>query len=244
MTTFFAADLHLMPGDRPAQNRALEALLRRPAPGEALYLLGDTFHCWFERGGRVVGDYDQVLARLGEAVGRGVGLHVLPGNRDFPAGPELTARTGIRCEPESCVVALGTLRVLASHGDRYCTCDYQYQALRRLLLGPVGRWFRCHLPWAVARPIVSFVQTRPKLPLMHTPLGRLDIQTAPVEAALARHAADVAICGHRHLEEVRILSPQRGRARTLYVLPPWLHRHRFLTWRGAGEGFVFVDAAV
>lgn len=81
------ADAHLQPGERPEQNRDLARLLDRAAGEVAeMVLLGDCFHCWFERRGRVVGDYEPVLSLFAGAAERGLRIRHISGNRDFAIG--------------------------------------------------------------------------------------------------------------------------------------------------------------
>ena len=221
MGAVFAADLHLLPGPHPADQAALEHFLfEETAPGDAVYFLGDLFHFWFERGGRHVGDYDAVLDALARASAAGRTLHLVYGNRDFPAGPHLAARTGIRLLGAVYVMPLAGERVVLTHGDLLCTRDVNYRVLRWLLMGPIGRVVRVVTPWPVARRLVAAVQSRPKTPFCHAPGARADLIDAAASALLDAHGADRILCGHRHLGELRPLSGGEC-ARTLHILPTW-----------------------
>ena len=88
MRTAFVADMHLKPGRQPKQNALLRRfLLDLRTPGgqrvDRLVMLGDIFNGWFERGGRVVGDFADILAIFREAVDDGLDIYHICGNRDF-----------------------------------------------------------------------------------------------------------------------------------------------------------------
>lgn len=88
MRTAFVADMHLKPGRQPRQNRQLGdflAGLRSAGEGgaERLVMLGDIFNGWFERNGRIAGDYADILAIFREAVAGGLEIFHICGNRDF-----------------------------------------------------------------------------------------------------------------------------------------------------------------
>lgn len=96
--TLLVADAHLRPGNPPSvpgQNNRLARFLREATPGvERVVLLGDIFHLWFERAGRVAGDYAEALGLFADAAsGRLTGTPVVfehvCGNRDFAVGPAL-----------------------------------------------------------------------------------------------------------------------------------------------------------
>jgi UDP-2,3-diacylglucosamine hydrolase len=224
MRHLLVADLHLLPGEQPAQNRDLAALLARAAGCAGVWFLGDLLNFWWERGERHVGDYDEVLGLLRRAA-ETTPLHHLAGNRDFTAGPRLAAAAGLTCHGAEHCLSVGARRVLLSHGDACCTRDLGYQALRWLLTGPVGRLLRRVAPWGLATRIVGGVQGRKKLPSVHLP-AHCDLQDRAVGRALARREADLYICGHLHREEHRVLERPGRDPATIHLLPAWSDTRR------------------
>ena len=95
--TVFVADMHLRPGHRPGQSAALWRFVSqvRALGAQRLIFLGDTFNFWFERGGRVVGDYDAVLTAFATLAADGVTMDLVSGNRDRLL-PGLLSRAGLR----------------------------------------------------------------------------------------------------------------------------------------------------
>jgi UDP-2,3-diacylglucosamine hydrolase len=220
MRAWFAADLHLLPGPQPDQTARLSAFLARATvSADALYLLGDVFHCWYERGQRHVGDYDEVLLLLRETATR-LPIHFLPGNRDFRAGPRLAALSGVRIHPERLVAEIAGEKVLLTHGDLYCTADLPYRLMRWLLVSAPGRALQRLIPWPLARRLVRTVQERPQSPLPHYWVGAEAIRSRSVVADQARHGVRRTVCGHAHVAETRDLSELDGTG-VLHLVPAW-----------------------
>lgn len=132
---FLISDLHL-DESRPELTDILFRFLRsqaRTAP--ELYLLGDVFEVW-------VGDDDD--AALVDAFAREVkavvdaGTHVffMHGNRDFLVGETFAARCGMTLLSDPVVRRIGGVETLLTHGDRYCTNDTKYMAVRAQLRNP------------------------------------------------------------------------------------------------------------
>lgn len=232
MRYLFVADMHLMPGPRPEQNEALRLLLNSTAASaDAIVFIGDLFHCWFERSGRHVGDYEEVIQLLHETSKRGVALHYIGGNRDFTIGRHLEDITGGTVHGLGWNTIIGGKRLRLVHGDSFCTRDSYFMLLRWLLTGPIGRVAAGLTPWPVADKIVSHIQSRPKLPFCHTPYAEKDLQNSAAAADLAHHDAEVIICGHRHEPDKRFLE-NNGHKGVLHVVPAWLETRQHLEFDG------------
>ncbi len=258
-TTLLLADAHLQPGDRPAQNRRLGRFLDAAAGrAERVVLLGDFFHCWFERRGRVIGDYGEVFAQLKRAADRGLRLHHVTGNRDFAVGAgEGAAESGAWAQSppfsgfyapaglrsRSALLANGVApqgpeyrfeqggrRVLCVHGDQYCTGDRGYRLLRWLTQGLLGRLAMAWGPFWLARLIVTHFQERPFSGGYHFPLPDRGIDWRAACAALAC-GADTLVCGHLHHGGRRplLVGDRQGE---LVIVPPFPVRGEYAALRG------------
>jgi UDP-2,3-diacylglucosamine pyrophosphatase LpxH len=244
--TVLLADAHLRPGPRPAQAERLRRLLLERARGaERLVLLGDTFNCWFERGGRHAGDYADALGLFAEAAEAGLRIHHVSGNRDFvvgPADPESAeaenpawagffgdgpgrgrsalARHGVVPHGERYVFRQDGLRVLALHGDTYCRRDLPYRALRWSVQGPLGRLAGRIVPWTAADRIVRHLQTKSVEAKHRRPPAYRDIVTEAAAPDVAA-GADLVVTGHTHYHDER---PLRAGARSgrLVIVPPFV----------------------
>ncbi|MHC4883610.1 MAG: UDP-2,3-diacylglucosamine diphosphatase [Planctomycetota bacterium] len=221
MRTLFMADMHLLPGEHPQQEAALRGLLAETVvPGDRVVLLGDVFHFWYERGLEHLGEYDSCLRVLREAVKSGIRMEMIWGNRDFTAGPCLTHLTGIQVLGDHDLLELGGERVLAIHGDAFCTLDCGYQAMRWCFTGPIGRLAHRLMPFWLIGPVVRRVQARSPRIRNEAPGPEADLQDGPIVDALRRHQAQVCVCGHIHCARDRCLPLDGGRGR-LIVVAPW-----------------------
>ncbi len=240
----FLADAHLQPGEQPEQNHMLERFLREAcAQADKLVLLGDLFHCWFERGGRVVGDFSGLLEHFGNAAGRGLAIHYVTGNRDFAVGagssehdsgwtvnPRFagfysivgnSARsvlTGYGIEPHGIYYRLRAqgMNLACVHGDVYCAGEHVYLFMRWLTQGPLGRVCMSLGPFWLARLIVGWFQNRPVSRRRHYPARGHGIAWSRVCAELGA-GADLVVCGHLHHAGMRPLVNGRRKGKLVLV---------------------------
>lgn len=240
LRTLLAADLHLEPGERPEQNDRLAAFLAAEASkADRLVLLGDAFHCWFERDGRAVGDYAEVLDLFARAARAGLDIRHVSGNRDFAVGgaaePEgyagffsgllprresVLARAGIRPEGPRFVWNQDGRRIHALHGDSLSPRRLLlFRALRWLLLGPVGRTLMARGPWSWGERAVARLQVRPRNPRRYRP--RADHVASAAAVREVEAGADLVVCGHTHVADRRPLAAAGGRTGELIILPAW-----------------------
>ncbi len=248
---YFLADMHLKPLDAPNEEaRALavrdnERLARFLAHIEgragSLVLLGDTFNFWFERRGKIVGDYGAALALFRVAADNGLDIHHVSGNRDFVIGEGLTFNAALRypgffrmkrgttvsrltdfgIEPHGPRYRLHQAgkTFTCIHGDGLCRGDASFMLLRWLLQGPIGRTVFRYSPWLFMDSLFSRQQGRTKIRVNRKRTAALfDKETVWREFAMG---GDCIVCGHihRHHEEDHEVT---GRQCRLVSLPAWL----------------------
>lgn len=236
----FLADAHFQPGDRPGQYTGIRDFLSTVAADATyLILLGDTFHCWFERSGRVVGDYQSLLSLFGAASKKGLKIHHVSGNRDFAIGassPDIDqsydgffgSRCGRSILTDHGIEPHGTrylykhdgISISCCHGDIFCTRGTGYRFLRQLLQGTLGRCFMGWGPFWIALHAVKYLQSKPACDAYRKPDRRHGIVTASAAKEL-RHDVDIVCCGHIHCNDNRELI-DGDRSGRLFVIPPWV----------------------
>lgn len=249
MKTAFVADMHLKPGGDPVQAERLPLFFEslRLHAIKRLVLLGDTFHCWCERRGRVVGEFDDILSHFRQAADSGMRIYHVSGNRDFLVGagaeypgyyedrfPSRLSAYGITpCGPFLHINA-GDCRILCLHGDTLCSRDTSYQRMRALFHSPVGKAFAHLCPWPLLQWSVSRVQNSPLQREYLSPPPECDIVD---EAALEtmRGKADMLLCGHVHHATRRDLTPDGA---ALIALPPWLVKGEYALHDGCAVSIV------
>ncbi|MCC8179890.1 MAG: hypothetical protein LIP23_03130 [Planctomycetes bacterium] len=248
---YFLADMHVKPLDAPNEqaremarrdNERLAAFLQSiQDQAKTLILLGDAFNFWFERFGKILGDYDTTLALFKLASDNGLDIHHVSGNRDFVVGEGLgldpntrypgyfRAKSGFTvsrlCDfgiephgPRHRFHHNGTT-VSCIHGDSLCTGDRMFMLLRWVLTGPIGKTGFRWMPRYFLDPIVSAQQGRTGLRgSALEPAELFDKEAIKREIAMG---ADLLVCGHIHArfhKDIEIA----GRTGRLEVVPPWM----------------------
>lgn len=220
LDTLFISDLHLNP-EQPLPVALFHRFMDEIAPAaRALYILGDFFDAW-------VGDDDLALpfhadtaAALKRHAERGLGIHFMPGNRDFLAGAALARAAGWTVLPDPQVIDLYGTPTLLSHGDAYCTDDLPYQAFRRQVRDP--SWQQRFLQQALEtrRAQARHIRQQSEQAKAGKQLDIMDVNPAAIERAFTQARVRSMIHGHTHRPARHTLSVE-GHTVTRWVLPDW-----------------------
>jgi len=205
MSVLFISDLHLAP-ERPAVTRAFLSFLRDQASEvDALYILGDLFEAW-------VGDDDptelaaQVQASLGELSQSGVKLYIQHGNRDFLIGQRFIQRCGAELLADEHLVQHQGQTALVMHGDSLCTDDVDYQRFRRKARNPIYKWCLSHLPLKRRQKLATDWRAKSMSANSNKSTAIMDVNSAAVDAVMAKHRVEVLIHGHTHRPDLHQVS--------------------------------------
>ncbi|HUM99976.1 MAG: UDP-2,3-diacylglucosamine diphosphatase [Halothiobacillus sp. 20-53-49] len=188
------ADVHLAPANRAAL-QPWQALMRRAAKADGLYLLGDLFDYW-------VGDDQPIPAEIGAALDELAALpcpkFFISGNRDFLIGQELLDRMGAKPLPDVATLSINDHKLVLCHGDTLCTDDVAYQAMRQQLRSPA---FRCDFlskPLDERLAIALSLRAKSRTESSSKPEDIMDVNPAAVRALLKAEAAVILLHGHTH----------------------------------------------
>jgi len=214
----FISDLHLDPNIPEISKRFDEFLAWAASQTRALYILGDFFHAW-------AGDdtsnawSDAIADQLAKLHEQGVAVYLMCGNRDFLLGSAFARRASSVLLDEPAFIELGGIRVMLTHGDRYCTQDKAHQRFRRLTR---NRWFSrlfLKLPRRIRQRMVAGVRAHSE----HNPRKQPDIMDV-VPAALMRdlkqHQINIMVHGHTHRPGLTSHEDD-GQVYQHYVLSDW-----------------------
>lgn len=242
MNIVLAADMHLKPGRNTEQNKLLSSFLDECGDYDQLILVGDTFNCWFEKNGKYVGDYSEIISIFSTAISRGLEINVVSGNRDFvfskgAPSSDGTSYAGFSCidsKKYSALVDAGIqlrgwgyrfenegMIYHCSHGDMYCTGDVWHQLLRYLIMGNPARLLSNFVPRFIVHAIFTVLkvykrEARRNTNLICDYLLMQDEALIPIIDA----GVDHVICGHLHQYMTRdvVGCTHSGK---LTVLPCW-----------------------
>jgi len=233
----FISDLHLRGADDPRAalfRRFLDEAAARAESGAdgktgaavALYILGDLFHYWLERGDRIIPAHAAIVADLAAATRRGLAVRLLSGNRDFLYGEYLTRAAGVELLGERAEIELGGKHVLLTHGDTFYTRDRGYRFWRRVVRSLPARLAARTLPFGFVAFAAERFSRGSAAARARKPPSAFVIDEAALLAEFAR-GIDVIICGHIHQAERRTLAlPPAApggatRSGELWVLGAW-----------------------
>lgn len=199
--TLFIADLHLDPA-RPATLALFHRFLSERAAGaEALYILGDLFEVWLGDDDDTA-EYREALAALARLAKGGARVALLPGNRDFLAGPGLAGAGALELLEEPTRIDLYGSPTLLTHGDLLCTDDEKYQAFRAQIRTPA--WIEAFLakPLSERKAIAAGLREKSREETGEKSLKEMDVNAEAVRSAMAEHGTRRLIHGHIHRQGV------------------------------------------
>lgn len=220
---FLMSDLHLDAGRPELTAIFLDFLRHGRGLLPALFLLGDIFEAW-------VGDDDdqslvgEVAAALSALVAAGTDVYFMHGNRDFLLGKDYAARAGMRVLSDPCLLELGGVPTVLSHGDALCTDDVAYQAFRTQSRDLAWQAGILAMPLAERRALATRLrqesiagQARQRaegLPLS-------DVNEQAVVSLMREQGATRLIHGHTHRPDVHVVALAEGVTGERIVLSDW-----------------------
>jgi UDP-2,3-diacylglucosamine hydrolase len=232
MTSIFISDLHLDASRPAATDCFLQFLEESVAPGDQLYILGDLFEAWIGDDGATAHDR-RVIAALARLDVRRITCRFLPGNRDFLVSARFADEASLSLLGDENVVTVDGRQALLMHGDTLCTDDHDYQRYRRIVRNPALQAAYLGLPIGIRRAIARAARRRSAAAGLAKPPAIMDVNQSAVEAALARHGADLLIHGHTHRPGIHRFT-RDGRENMRVVLGDWYQQGSVLRWAGDG----------
>jgi UDP-2,3-diacylglucosamine hydrolase len=226
VTRLFVSDLHLESVDSAQFQRFCELLIAWRDRASEIYLLGDITEMW-------IGDDDRselptALCALLRETSACCPLYLMPGNRDFLYGQQISADTGVHLLNDPTRLPDG---VLIAHGDAYCIDDAPYQQFRALVRDPA--WQRGILGRSLdeRRLLGASLREQSRTTNANKAANIMDVNVAAVQAALAAMDCHSMVHGHTHRPARHVL-PAGERV----VLGSW---DGFVGWYAIQRGAAF-----
>lgn len=222
---YFVADVHLSPQARARTEAFLRFLESLPSPS-TLFIVGDLFDFWVGPKHALLPDHRRTLRRIRALTKRRVTVKFLYGNRDFYFDARIARRYGMEVLGDEALFEVGGLKMLALHGDSFCTRDHSYHMARRLFRSrPLAALFKA-LPVSWSYALASLYRSISRWLGVRRDRSNLSFTPEAVQKAFQR-GVDVIICGHSHQQSCE----QFSTGRTLYILGDWSTRGSYLEFR-------------
>ena len=217
---YVTADLHLRGEPNEPSLLGFRALCQHAAEAHAtLYIVGDLFDYWVgPRQAKMTG-FRNILDILAATAAR-VPIHVIPGNRDFAMGAEITAAGGVVLHPHDVEVAWSGGRALLTHGDLLLENDRAYQRMRMVLRAPPARALLRVLPLAASLRLAGALRRKSHDAVSRKPASAFAISFRRVRDLFQRGGYDLIVAGHVHRPGA-YAGRIGGRARRFLTLGAW-----------------------
>ncbi len=232
-TVYFVSDTHFKYRGGGAQENKKRGLFLDFISGcrgaSRLYLLGDIFDFWFERGRSVPEGYEDILEGLRALVKSGTAVFITGGNHDFWLGSYLPREIGVTILPRDSTHELQGKRVTVTHGDSLLPGDRRYKILRSVIrsdpviriAGMVPLPALCFFAEWFSKRSRGFSQTR-----IRDYAERL---LSIAEGSFFENGNDALIMGHIHLPVIRHFGEK-----TFVILGDWESHFSFLRMTEGG----------
>lgn len=228
--TLLFSDVHLKPSAADQTNYTdFIAFLRQINPDrvERVICLGDLFDFWFEYKHAMFACYFDVLRIFAGLRDAGIETHLICGNHDLWAGPQLERMTGMQVHHEPVTLPFGSDTALLLHGDGLNPKDYGYRMFKRLSQNRLAQRLFRHLHPDTAMGLAHWISRGSRaMAAAPNPADSPEVRIVRDHALerIGRGQAAVVICGHAHVPAVEPVTVQGHSG--LYVNPgDWpLHR--------------------
>ncbi|MEE4298163.1 MAG: UDP-2,3-diacylglucosamine diphosphatase [Pseudomonadales bacterium] len=219
MRRIFVSDLHL-DAARPAGIERFERFCREvAATADELWVLGDLFEVWIGDDADDAAAYS-VRRALRHLTRLGTRCRLMHGNRDFLMGTRLARDCGAELVTDPTILRLENGPAVLTHGDRLCTDDRDYQALREHLRSDTFRREMLAKPLTERRAIGEAARQRSREANANRAEHIMDVNAGAVDALLDEHGAELLLHGHTHRPGAHVWEKD-GRSRCRLVLGAW-----------------------
>ena len=210
----FISDLHLT-SDAPETLEGFYRFLEGPAVQyDELVILGDFFDYWV--GDDAAASDAPVLTAL-RRYAEHHSLYLMQGNRDFMMGEAFAEAAGGTLLADPCLAYSQGRTLLLSHGDKWCTADLDYQAVRKRVRSVWWQWLVLRLPLKKRLSIAENARAKSRQRKSRKEAAVTDVVESAFLSDAQKAGADLIVHGHTHRPFIH--TEKNGLLRA--VLPDW-----------------------
>lgn len=193
----FISDLHLHPNEPKILKNFARFINMAQKQTKAVYILGDFIHAW--PGDDAMDAWSmQLTALLEQLAASDVKCYFMPGNRDFLLKEDFAKVSKWQILPDPYLCEFADLRVLLSHGDRFCTKDLLHQIFMQLTRGKFFARMFLLLPLRFRKRCVQGVRKYSVARHIRQNKDTMDVVEKKIVQDMLRYKTTVLIHGHTH----------------------------------------------
>lgn len=192
----FISDLHLCLEQPEITDKFNQFMDWAETHVQTLYILGDFFNLWAgdDTGDAFSNTICQRIARLNDS---GITIYFMHGNRDFLLAKGFFKQSKVHALDDPSVITLGELKILLSHGDRYCIHDSQHQRFRRLTRNFYFKKLFLMLPRALRMAMAQKIRQKSQA-RRHLTMQEMDVNPQTLLDEMQAFDVTYLIHGHTH----------------------------------------------
>jgi UDP-2,3-diacylglucosamine hydrolase len=233
MTTLFASDVHIYPSHQGNREAFVDFLHHQVRGAEALYILGDLFHCWIGDEACEMSYYLPVIDGFRSLTRAGISINLIVGNRDFLLGERFEHESGCKLLSDPSVIDLYGRKVVIMHGDTLCTEDHGYQKFRQTVRGESWRQQFLSKSITERERLCDEYSEMSDASKSNKSLEIMDATPEAIEKIMRQHEVRDMIHGHTHRPGEHIFDLDGKKARRV-VLGDWYNGSSFLACSESG----------
>ncbi len=209
----FISDFHLgIPNEEESRKRELKIVRFLKSLEEKIshiYFLGDIFDFWFEYKNAIPKGYSRFFGQLANLSDQGVKLTFFKGNHDMWMFDYLKKEFNANVITNELLININGQKIFMHHGDGLGKGDYAYKLLKGFFRSSVCQWLFARLHPNFGIGIANFLSKKSRLAngkiLPEQPLDK-EILYQYIVKMHKELAANIYICGHRHLAMHKLLA--------------------------------------
>lgn len=226
-TVYFVSDTHFVYSARSAPEIRKRDLfldfIKSCRGASALFLLGDIFDFWFEKGGKVPEGYEDILRGIENLVNSGTPVFITGGNHDFWLGPYFPREIGVTVLPVESTHELQGKWVKVTHGDSLLPGDYRYKILKSVIRGKPAIMLARLIPLTILCSFAGWFSRRSRGFSQSKTRAWAEKLISIAEDSFFKDGNDALVMGHVHLPVMRHFGDK-----TFVILGDWETHSSFL----------------